>query len=94
MKELDVDMTVYVDDITLSTHKHIGNWVISYIKNSLKCNGLYIKKAKTKKYGYKYAVVTGVHIAQSGQLSAPFEVGHSVIKALKEKELTEMPLYF
>ena len=92
MQTLDVLMTVYVDDITISTHGHIGNWVVKYIKNSLKCHGLYIKKAKTKRYGFKYAVVTGVHIAQSGKLSAPFGIGHSVVKALAEKNLTEMTL--
>lgn len=92
MQELDVDMTVYVDDITLSTHKHIGNWVIKYINNSLKRHGLQIKWEKTKRYGYKYAVVTGVHIAQCGKMSAPFKVGHSVVKALQEKELTQMSI--
>lgn len=92
MKQQDVDMTVYVDDITLSTHKHIGNWVIAYIKSSLKQHNLVIKMSKTKRYGYKYAVVTGVHIAQCGKLSAPFEIGHSVIKALQEKDLTQMSI--
>ncbi len=92
MQELDVLMTVYVDDITISTHGHVGNWVIQYIKNSLKRHGLHIKKSKTKRYGYKYAVVTGVHISQSGKLLAPFCIGHSVIKALKEKELTAMSI--
>ena len=92
MKELDVDMTVYVDDITLSTHKHIGNWVIKYVKNSIKTHGLYLKKSKIKRYGYKYAVVTGVHISQSGKMSAPFDTGHGVVYDLTEKELSEMTL--
>jgi hypothetical protein len=92
MQELGADMTIYVDDITISTHGHIGNWIIKYIKNSLKRHGLYIKKSKTKRYGFKSAVVTGVHISQSGKLSAPFCIGHSVVKALEEKKLTDMSI--
>lgn len=92
MQELGANMTIYVDDITISTHGHICNWVIKYIKNSLKRHGLHIKKAKTKRFSYKYAVVTSVHISQSGKLSAPFCIGHSVVKALEEKDLTEMSI--
>ena len=92
MKSLDIDMTVYVDDITLSTHKYIGNWVIKYINNALKTHGLYLKKSKTKSFGYKHSVVTGVHIAQCGKLSAPFSIGHSVIEVLKKRQLTEMSI--
>lgn len=92
MQENDIDMTVYIDDITLSSKKHIRAWVIKYLKNLLKQHGLHIKKAKTKRYGYKYAVITGVHISQSGKISAPFEIGYSVIQALKEKDLKEMSI--
>lgn len=88
--EYGADMSSYVDDITISTKGHIGNWIIKYIQNTLKTHGLHIKMAKTKRYGYKYAVVTGVHISQSGKMSAPFSIGHSVIKALKLKSITEM----
>lgn len=92
MKELDIDMTVYVDDITLSTHKHIGNWVIKYINNALKTNGLHLKKSKTKRYGYKHAVVTGVHINQCGKMTPPFAIGHSVVETLRNKEVKDMTI--
>ena len=90
MKKFDVDMSVYVDDITLSTHKHIGNWVIKYINKALNTHGLWLKNSKTKRFSYKHSVVTGVHIAQCGKLSAPFNVGHSIVKELKEKGLNRM----
>ncbi len=90
MQALNIDMTIYVDDITLSTNKHIGNWVIKYINNALKTHGLWLKKSKVKRFGYKYAVVTGVHISQCGRLLAPFKIGHSVIKTLQEKDLSMM----
>jgi hypothetical protein len=92
MQELDIDMTVYIDDITLSSHKHIGNWVIKYVNNNLKTHGLWLKKSKIKRYSYKFAEVTGVHIAQSGKLSAQFKIGHSAIKDLQQKNITEMNL--
>ena len=90
MKACETDMTTFVDDITLSTNKHIGNWVISYINNLLKSHRLHLKKSKIKRFGYKYAVVTGVYIAQDGTLSTPFKMCYSVIETLKAKELTQM----
>lgn len=90
MKDCETDMTTFVDDITLSTDKHIGNWAISYINNLLKSHGLHLKKSKIKRFGYKYAVVTGVYIAQDGTLSTPFKMCYSVIETLKAKELSQM----
>ena len=59
------------------------------ITNSLKTHGLYLNKSKTKRYGYKYAVVTGVHINQAGQLTPKFKIGHSIIQYLKSHDLKE-----
>ena len=92
MQKHGVDMTVYVDDITLSTHGHIGNWVIKYINNALKRHGLFLKKAKTKRYGFRHSVITGVHTAQSRKMSAPFSVGHSVITTINGKNLAQMSI--
>lgn len=92
MQKHGVDMTVYVDDITLSTHGHIGNWVIKYINNVLKRHGLFLKKAKTKRYGFRHSVITGVHTAQSRKMSAPFSVGHSVITTINGKNLAQMSI--
>ena len=90
--QMSRDMTVYVDDITLSTHGHIGNWVIKYINNALKRHGLFLKKAKTKRYGFRHSVITGVHTAQSRKMSAPFSVGHSVITTIRGKNLAQMSI--
>lgn len=92
MQELETDMTIYVDDITLSTHKHIGNWVIGYINNALKTHGLFLKKSKTKRYSYRNAVVTGVYIAQDGKLSTPYKMGYSVVKTLQDKDIKQMSI--
>ena len=92
MQSLEIDMTVYIDDITLSTHKHIEHWVIKYINNALKTHGLHLKKSKTKRYGYKHAVVTGVHINQCGKMTPPFAIGHSVVETLRNKEIKDMTM--
>ena len=79
MQRNNVDMTIYVDDITLSTHEHMSNSVIKYVNKVLKQHALWLKKSKTKRYGYRHAEVTGVHIAQNGKLSASFSIGYSVV---------------
>ena len=92
MSELDIDMTLYVDDIVLSTHKHMGNWVITYVNKALHTHGLWLNKSKTKRYVYKYAKITGVYISQSKKLSAPFKIGYAIIKKLRTKEINQMSL--
>ena len=92
MQKNNVDMTIYVDDITLSTHKHMSNSVIRYVNKVLKQHALWLKKSKTKRYGYRHAEVTGVHIAQNGKLSAPFCIGYSIVQKLRQKNIEDMEL--
>lgn len=90
MAENSIKMTVYVDDITLSSHKHIGNWAITYCKNAVKKHGLWIKTSKIKRFGYKNAWITGVRLNQAGQKCVPYALDFAVIKILKEKAIEEM----
>ena len=90
MQEQSIDMTVYVDDITYSTKNHICNWVVKYTNKALKTHGLFLKSSKIKRYGYKYAVITGVHINQAGKMTPHFKIGHSIIKSLKTQEISKM----
>lgn len=90
MKKHGITMTVYADDITLSSYKHIGNWVIKYIQKVLKMHGLWLNKSKTKHFGYKLSWVTGIGINQSGQLLVPFRMDHAVVKMLRAKNLEDM----
>lgn len=92
MKEHKADMSTYIDDITISTNEHIGNWVISYINNLLHTHGLHLKKSKTRRYGYKSALVTGLYIGQDGTLSTPYKMNYSVIKELSKKAINEMSI--
>ncbi len=90
MQEQSIDMTVYVDDITYSTKNHMGNWVVKYTNNALKTHCLFLKSSKIKRYSYKYAVITGVHINQAGEMTPHFKIGHSIIKSLKTQEISKM----
>ena len=83
-------MTLYFDDISISADKHIGKWVYDFCKKALKQHGLWIKKSKIKRFGYKGAWVTGIHISQSGKLSVPHKLHYKVVKLLKSKPLEQM----
>ena len=92
MQNNGITMTLYVDDITLSSEKHMGNWVILYCKQALKIHGLWLKRAKIKRFGYKYSWITGVRINQAGKMLVPFDKDYEIIKLLKEKPIKEMSL--
>lgn len=90
MKKNSIKMTLYVDDITLSSQKHIGNWTIKYIQNTLKFHGLKLNKEKIKQYGYKGAKITGKFISQNGKITTPKHFCKEVQDILKEKPIKEM----
>lgn len=92
MKQNSIKMTVYVDDITLSSSKHIGNWVIKYCNNAVKSHCLWLKKAKIKRFGYKYSWITGVRINQAGKMLVPFHMDYAVVKMLRDKDVEKMSL--
>ena len=90
MQKNSIQFTLYVDDITLSSKKFIGKWVVKHIKNSLQAHSLFIKSSKTKFYGYRGAKINGLFINQNRQISTPWKLGHSVVKKLEQKNLKEM----
>lgn len=92
MKKQEIDFTLYVDDITLSSNTHISNNAIKYIKNVLKTHGLYLKSKKIKRFGYKLAVITGGVNKQCGRTEMPYKQGYEIIKMLKEENISQMSL--
>ena len=90
MSKNNIKMTLYIDDITLSSQGHIGNWTIKYIKNTLKQHGLYLKKAKIKHFGCKGSKITGKFISQNGKITAPWHFSKEVKEMLKSKPIKEM----
>lgn len=90
MLKQGIAFTTYVDDITLSSDKHIQNGVIKYIGKVLKTHGLCLKSSKIKRFGYRGAIITGIKTTQAGKLQMPFKQGHKVIKMLKAKSIENM----
>ncbi len=90
MQRLDITFSIYVDDITLSSNKHMSNSVIQYIEQVLKTHKLHLNVSKIKKFGYKGAFITGIKTTQSGKLQMPFKQGHKVIKMINEKSIEKM----
>lgn len=91
-KALDIVFTLYADDITLSAKHGITMEVVNHIKEILAKHGLIINPSKTKFYNYKKALITGYYIHQSGKISVPYKIGHTVITMLKQKSIQEMSM--
>ena len=90
MAQNSIKMTLYVDDITLSSDNYIGNWAIKYCQNTIKKHGLWLKASKIKRFGYKKACITGVWFNQAKQKSVPHKLDFAFIKKLREKPISEM----
>ena len=90
MKEQGIKMSLYADDITLSSKHGITNATVKYIQSVLRRHELLVKLEKTKHFGYKKAKITGYYILQNGKISIPYCKGHDVVKMLKEKHINDM----
>ena len=90
MRLQGIKMSLYLDDITLSSKSHISNGVIKFIKKEIKKHKLWFKTPKTKHFGYKYAHITGGIRGQNNKLLIPFRLEHEIVKILKEKKIQEM----
>lgn len=92
MKKQDINFTLYVDDMTLSSNKHIPNSTIKYIRKVLKTHALFLKSKKIKRFGYKQAIITGCINKQGGITEMPYKQGYEIIKMLKEEDISQMSL--
>lgn len=90
MQQHGIDFSLYVDDMTLSSNKHIPSNVIPYIKNVLAAHSLHLKSTKIKRFGYKGAHITGIRTTQAGKLQMPYKKGHEIIQMLQEIPVEQM----
>lgn len=68
----DCKVSLYVDDITISSSKSISKKLVVEIKNELEKVGHTIKNSKTKHYNKNdFKLVTGVAISPNGNLQVP-----------------------
>lgn len=72
VKSYDAKISLYVDDITVSSEKEILKDLVYKIKNELEKVGHTIKESKTKSYRKnEFKLITGVAISNTGELKVP-----------------------
>jgi hypothetical protein len=82
-------ISLYVDDITISSTTPIPEQLLVDIKKRLEKVGHTIKNEKTRRYGKdSFKIVTGVAISPKGELKVPNKRREKIVKKLKEIELT------
>ncbi|MFC1754423.1 reverse transcriptase family protein [Thermoproteota archaeon] len=84
-------MSLYVDDITFSSHDPIPNLVMFKTSNVLRQYGFEIKRDKTKHYGKReFALVTGIAIAPNNDIKVSnklLEKIHKERDSIRKKSL-------
>ena len=84
--ELDINMTLFVDDLTFSSLKPIPETFKNFVKLRLENEGLTVNKKKSKSYyKNKYKKVTGTVISPDNKLLVPNKLQHKIY-LLKNKE--------
>jgi hypothetical protein len=85
-----VKLSLYVDDITLSSKNPISPQLIKDIKDRLLKVGLSIKDKKTKEYNRnEHKIVTGCCITPNHNLAVPNQKRYSIRSDLKKLENME-----
>ena len=73
-QELDIDMSVYVDDITFSSKKTIPTSFYNFVEKRMKQQGLILKKKKTKWYKPDdFKIITGHGISANNEGKVPIK---------------------
>lgn len=84
-------VSIYVDDIVISSNKKINKQLIYKIIKEIRFSGYKIQKSKLKYYGDKeFKRVTGNIISKDGtKLIVPNKIRYKMLKVRKNKELTD-----
>ena len=73
-KELDIKMTVYIDDITFSSKNKIPYSFYNFVEKRMKDQKLFLKSKKTKWYTPKdFKIITGNRITPNGECKVPLK---------------------
>lgn len=88
MKRSGITMTLLMDDITLSSDKHILGWVVGFCEKVFALHEL--KVAKIRRFNYKGADITGVHINQNHQMKLPNKIGKRIVDILRQGDIAEL----
>ena len=82
-------VSIYVDDVVISSNKMINNEIINKIISIIKRNGYNIQKKKLKKYYFnEFKRVTGNIISKDGnKLVLPNKIRYRIIKLKNNKHI-------
>lgn len=98
-KELNIEMSVYIDDITFSSKMPIPISFYNFVEKRMKEQRLSLKKKKTKWYKPDdFKIITGNGISYNGETKVPLKnifkiksiMGNKNIKELNTNELTSL----
>ena len=98
-RELNIEMSVYVDDITFSSKVPISTDFYNFVEKRMKQQGLILKKKKTKWYKPDdFKIITGFGISENNEGKVPIKniikiksiMNHRNIKELSYKELVSL----
>lgn len=89
--ELNIEMSVYIDDLTFSSKNKIPNEFYNFVEKTMKESGLILKKEKTKRYAPEdFKKITGVVLSPEGKGLVPLKNFIKIKKILNHKNLEEL----
>ncbi len=90
-QELDIDMSVYVDDVTFSSKKNIPTSFYNFVEKRMKQQGLILKKKKTKWYKPNdFKIITGHGISVNNEGKVPIKNILKIKSIMQGKNIKEL----
>ena len=90
-QELNIDMSVYVDDITFSSKNPIPKPFYNFVEKRMKLQGLILKKKKTKWYKPDdFKIITGHGISAKGEGKVPIKNILKIKAIMQGKNIKEL----
>lgn len=90
-QELNIDMSVYVDDVTFSSKNPIPKSFYNFVEKRMKQQGLILKKKKTKWYKPDdFKIITGHGISAKGEGKVPIKNILKIKTIMQGKNIKEL----
>lgn len=90
-QELNIDMSVYVDDVTFSSQNLIPKSFYNFVEKRMKLQGLILKKKKTKWYKPNdFKIITGHGISAKSEGKVPIKNILKIKAIMQGKNIKEL----
>lgn len=90
-QELNIDMSVYVDDVTFSSQKPIPKSFYNFVEKRMKLQGLTLKEKKTKWYKPDdFKIITGHGISAQNEGKVPIKNILKIKAIMQGKNIKEL----